>query len=193
MVSKKTPASESPFKFPAREFALDFTATLRGRLRESPEELLQTPRDLERWLFAAGLVSNSVEVRSRDLQAARELREAIYRLARAAAKGEAWPSEDVRCLNRWAAIPPPAPRLESRGVRWVVSDAASALSAVARDAIELLGGPLSERIRECGGETCAVLFVDESRAGSRRWCSMTRCGNKAKVADFRKRQREASS
>lgn len=151
------------------------------------------PRDLERWFFAAGLVSNSVEVSSRDLQSARELREAIYRLAKATANGGVWPSDDLRCLNRWAAIPPPAPRLESRGVRWVVSDVSSALSAIARDAVELLGGPLAERIRECGGEMCAVLFVDESRAGNRRWCSMTRCGNKAKVADFRKRQRESAT
>jgi predicted RNA-binding Zn ribbon-like protein len=32
---------------------------------------------------------------------------------------------------------------------------------------------------EAGG--CGWLFVDESRNGSRRWCSMKDCGNRAKA------------
>jgi predicted RNA-binding Zn ribbon-like protein len=32
--------------------------------------------------------------------------------------------------------------------------------------------------------------VDTSRSGERRWCSMAGCGNKAKVAEFRQRQRK---
>jgi predicted RNA-binding Zn ribbon-like protein len=37
-----------------------------------------------------------------------------------------------------------------------------------------------------------VLFVDTSRKGDRRWCSMSACGNKAKVAGFRKRERRSA-
>jgi len=63
------------------------------------------------------------------------------------------------------------------------------LISIARDAIVLFGCETSERIRQCEGETCALLFLDTSRSGDRRWCSMAGCGNKAKVADFRRRQR----
>ena len=63
------------------------------------------------------------------------------------------------------------------------------LISIARDAIVLFGSEMSERIRQCEGETCALLFLDTSRSGDRRWCSMAGCGNKAKVADFRRRQR----
>jgi predicted RNA-binding Zn ribbon-like protein len=63
------------------------------------------------------------------------------------------------------------------------------LATIARDAIILLGSDLNLGVRQCEGEGCALLFVDISRAQDRRWCSMSGCGNKAKVAEFRRRQR----
>ena len=59
------------------------------------------------------------------------------------------------------------------------------LSSIARDAIDLLAGPLGHRIRVCAAEDCAFLFVDASRPGTRRWCSMQRCGNLAKIRTHR--------
>lgn len=66
-----------------------------------------------------------------------------------------------------------------------VVTAAAGLSAIARDAIDLLTGPLGHRIRVCAAEDCAFLFVDASRPGTRRWCSMERCGNLAKLRTHR--------
>jgi predicted RNA-binding Zn ribbon-like protein len=62
------------------------------------------------------------------------------------------------------------------------------LSTVARDAIDLLASGAVERVRTCGGDDCTLLFVDSSRPGKRRWCSMEICGNKAKAADLRRRR-----
>lgn len=61
------------------------------------------------------------------------------------------------------------------------------LSAVARDALDLLGSDQIGLVRECDGPTCTRLYVDSSRARNRRWCSNTACGNQAKVAAFRHR------
>jgi predicted RNA-binding Zn ribbon-like protein len=72
---------------------------------------------------------------------------------------------------------------------WTRAETPSLLSTLARAAAELLGGPLSDRIRQCAGDGCALLFVDTSRSGHRKWCSMAGCGNKAKVASFRDRNR----
>lgn len=59
----------------------------------------------------------------------------------------------------------------------------------ARDYLELLGsGP--ERIRACASETCVLRFHDTSRNGSRRWCSMAACGNRAKASRHYARTRE---
>jgi predicted RNA-binding Zn ribbon-like protein len=37
------------------------------------------------------------------------------------------------------------------------------------------------RVRRCANEKCLWLFVDESKNGTRRWCDMTACGNRAKA------------
>ncbi|NEE48667.1 CGNR zinc finger domain-containing protein, partial [Streptomyces sp. SID8455] len=42
-------------------------------------------------------------------------------------------------------------------------------------------------IRTCGADDCRLLFVDTSRPGKRRWCSMERCGNRHKVRAHRAR------
>ena len=71
------------------------------------------------------------------------------------------------------------------GIRdgWVEAEALdSMLWPVTIDAWDLLTTPLLERVRECpGDETCGWLFLDTSRSGTRRWCDMRTCGNRAKV------------
>jgi predicted RNA-binding Zn ribbon-like protein len=59
------------------------------------------------------------------------------------------------------------------------------LSTLARDAIDLFTGPLSGRIRVCAADDRGLLFVDASRPGRCRWCSMDRCGNLSKVRRYR--------
>lgn len=46
------------------------------------------------------------------------------------------------------------------------------------------------RLREC--RRCTHLFLDKGRGIGRRWCSMARCGNRAKAENFRARQRRAA-
>lgn len=177
------------FWFRGGNLALDFTATLAGRKREQTRELLVTPRDLARWFAAAGLAVDEVDVTEDDLAAARVLREALYRLTMACIGGARLPAADRRLLNRHAELATPAPRLDTAGVHWSRAETPALLAVIARAGIELLGGPLAERVRQCWGRWCAILFVDMSRSGHRKWCSMSTCGNKAKVATFRKRNR----
>jgi predicted RNA-binding Zn ribbon-like protein len=46
------------------------------------------------------------------------------------------------------------------------------------------------RIRRCEGERCVLLYYDTSRNGSRRWCDMAACGNRAKTAAHYRRTRQ---
>ncbi len=75
-------------------------------------------------------------------------------------------------------------------VRAAVVDptAAAALATLARDAVDLFGGPLASRVRVCAAADCGLLLVDTSRPGRRRWCSMQRCGNRAKIREHRARR-----
>jgi len=48
-----------------------------------------------------------------------------------------------------------------------------------------------ERFRICANDGCRWVFNDESRAGRRRWCDMSTCGNRAKAARHRARAKAA--
>ena len=177
------------FKFRSDHLALDLAATVAGR-RGEPRDLLATPADLDRWLIAAGLGDGLPGASDADLAAARELREALYRLALARMGGQPFAAADLDVVNRWAAERSAWPRLAVDGtLHWSGGGVPALLARVAREGVELLGGPMAERIRRCSGEGCAILFVDSSRSGERRWCSMAGCGNRAKVAEFRRRSR----
>lgn len=176
------------FKFRGGRLALDLLATLAAR-RTTPKELLASPADLGRWLVAAGLATRAPELTAEDVAQARELREALYRLAFAAVHHRPLYAPDRTLLNRWAGLPAPAPQLAAdQHITWIGNGVHALLAAIARDAVELLGSPLAARLRACAGDTCAILFLDQSRAGERRWCSMTACGNRAKVLEFRRRE-----
>ncbi|MDE0854718.1 MAG: ABATE domain-containing protein, partial [Nevskia sp.] len=45
-------------------------------------------------------------------------------------------------------------------------------------------------VRACESADCTLWFYDQTRSHHRRWCSMARCGNRHKVAEFRARQRK---
>jgi predicted RNA-binding Zn ribbon-like protein len=121
--------------------------------------------------------------------AARPRRAEIIRIAREVA-GDTTPDPvDVAVVNEVAARPPLVYALRPEGGTAVVDPTvAAALATLARDAVDLFGGPLARRIRICAADDCGLLFVDASRPGRRRWCSMERCGNRAKIRTHRARR-----
>ncbi|WP_327091460.1 ABATE domain-containing protein [Nonomuraea sp. NBC_01738] len=167
------------FTFISGNLGLDFAGTMQHR-RSDRRELLSGPADLGRWLVEAAVLDAPPHVVS--LEPALALREAIYDLATPSRTAAA--ARDV--VNRVAAAPPVTVRLTADGVQRM-GDLDAALSTVARSAVELLGGPALAGVRECGDEHCTRLYVDTSRARSRRWCDMQVCGNRAKAAGFRAR------
>lgn len=181
-------ADGNDFRFRAGRPSLDLSSTLLWRYR-APVEQLRTPGDLTRWLDEAGL-GPAGPPGTADLERARALREAIHRLVHARMDGERFAAADVAVLNAAARHPAPAPVLTPDGRVRHVSDepVAAGLSAVARDCVDLLTGPLADRLRECAAPDCAFLFVDTSRPGTRRWCAMNRCGNRQHVRDHRSRR-----
>ncbi|AYN43835.1 CGNR zinc finger domain-containing protein [Streptomyces dangxiongensis] len=59
----------------------------------------------------------------------------------------------------------------------------------ARSYLDLLSRA-PERIRVCSGTGCVLHFFDTSRNGTRRWCSMAACGNRAKASRHYARSKE---
>lgn len=46
-------------------------------------------------------------------------------------------------------------------------------------------------LKSCAGDGCTLWFLDRTKAHRRMFCSAAGCGNRAKVAAFRERQRES--
>ncbi|GIL41265.1 CGNR zinc finger domain-containing protein [Roseiterribacter gracilis] len=179
------------FRFRGGHVALDFPATLAARRQATPRELLALPSDLSRWLVAAGLTASALLVTQDDLETAKQLREAIYAVAVARIEGTAPPVGALDALNRIAAGEAAILKLDRDGQMRLLGSARALLTSLAHEAIRLFGAEQADRIRQCESETCALLFLDLSRSGDRRWCSMSGCGNRAKVAEFRRRKRAA--
>jgi predicted RNA-binding Zn ribbon-like protein len=175
--------------------SLSFAFSVTGNPFDSERfETFREPKDLERWAAdILGVVG--IRATAASVPEAKRLRAAIWNVADAVIDGRAVRAADRSTLNAFAASPSLAPRLDPGGTRsWVPAAAAAALfSTIARDAIEVATGPLASRIKRCEGVNCGIPFVDTSRPGSRRWCSMERCGNRAKVAAHRRRHRQEVS
>jgi predicted RNA-binding Zn ribbon-like protein len=195
VVSRATPHGEPPpeelrFIFRSGRLCLAFCATVGERWQRGFERLPE-PGDLARWYAEAAVTGDRVPVTGADLDRARTLREAVYRAAKALIGGQPPARGDERIINRAAAAPPPVPRM-NRGVVTLTAagpdPAASALSAVARDAIALFTTEDARRLRECASPQCGLLFLDLSRPGRRRWCSSSACGGKARAAAYRQRR-----
>jgi len=116
------------------------------------------------------------------VEEARRLRESIRALIDSARQQLPYPTPALHAVNAAAAAAAPAPTLAVDGrLHWRADDpTAATLSLVARDALDLVSSPLLARVRQCAGTDCGALFVDTSRPGVRRWCSMNTCGNRAK-------------
>jgi predicted RNA-binding Zn ribbon-like protein len=52
-------------------------------------------------------------------------------------------------------------------------------------------GTAPDRIRSCAHDSCVLHFFDTSRNGTRRWCSMATCGNRAKASRHYARSKDA--
>ncbi|MEV6007580.1 CGNR zinc finger domain-containing protein [Streptomyces sp. NPDC051976] len=198
MSDSAAPAEGSRFREGAGRLCLDFVRTLRHRGKGEVSEELADPAALSAWVRQCGPCTTppGTPPTQDEVRDARALREAVHELLTAAMGapegGILNPlSAAARArLNQAAALPVPIPRLgPSSTLTWHADEPVPAtLALVARDALDLATSPaLLPRLRPCASPTCGALFLDHSRPGTRRWCSMDICGNRAKKSALRAR------
>ena len=76
--------------------------------------------------------------------------------------------------------------------KWERRTPQQVLAPLAESAADLLATGDFNLIRRCEDEECVLWFCDRTRSHHRRWCSIAKCGNRHKVAAFRKRQQCSS-
>ena len=200
---------EPSFELCGGSLALDFVNTLDDRFSDEPKELLKDYVDLARFGEDTGtltdhqkdqLITRSMlhpEETARALGSAIQLREAISDIFYALVRKKPVPSSSLIILNQ--QMQEAAQHLElvpARGrFEWKfdtrLQDLSAPLWPIASDAANLLASERVKFVRACASKTCEWLFVDESKAHRRRWCDMTKCGNRAKVKRFYTRSKRA--
>jgi predicted RNA-binding Zn ribbon-like protein len=205
------------FEFIGGQLALDFvnTASNRSLPGESLElrEHLNAYGDLVAWATEAHALPSCApgdlikaaaqhpKVASRTLEEARAFRESLYRIFTAFGAGKEAPAADMDRLNQLFRRANAHRTLtcndgNTHGAptfdwAWDASNAEldRVLWPVALAAAELLTSGDPQRLKECGGDHCNWLFLDQSKNRSRRWCTMEDCGSKVKAKRHYHRQR----
>ncbi|KVF58569.1 hypothetical protein WJ15_26190 [Burkholderia cepacia] len=198
VMSKTQPSVTTDCLIPAppETLSIDFANTLYWRGADTPTETFGTLDDLLTWCREqAGVPSglaDACRVRGKDdepamLARALALREALYRLFHAQAEQREPHADDLALLGGFLAEAAPRVALAriDGAYAWRIGGAGATLEAllspVLWSAIDLLGGARLAKVKRCANDACQWLFIDDSKNGSRRWCSMSSCGNRAKA------------
>jgi predicted RNA-binding Zn ribbon-like protein len=185
---------------------LDFVNTLDDR-HIKPKELLETYIDLARFGEDTGVLTASQvdrlfecsyvnpERAQQVLLLGRELREAIHDVFWAIMNKWEVPALPLAKLNNYVQAAAGHMRLVpvKDGFEWSFDDLLdfdSVLWPIARSAADLLASDQLEYVRACSSRACEWFFLDTSKNHHRRWCDMTRCGNRAKVRRFYARKKK---
>jgi predicted RNA-binding Zn ribbon-like protein len=174
--------------------ALDLLNTV-ANVDGKPLDFWQSDEDVTQWLAQAGVTQPDEAPSYPPLalrDAARSLREVVRKLVAQRKAGE---KLDLAGLNAFLA----RGRYE---VQLVEDDAGNLhvehrheqatpeqlLMPLAQSAAELLATADFNLVRKCEHPECTLYFSDRTKSHRRRWCSMALCGNRHKVASFRRRQ-----
>jgi predicted RNA-binding Zn ribbon-like protein len=188
------------------ETGLAFINTLEYQKGE-PVDHLDSPRETVRWLFANDLlhrymfkaeldrVEQDPDGAERMVARVRRVRDAMRELANAAVERRPADKRHVDEVNRalrthYVTYLVPGPDGVSLDHRHEGDPIDGAMGRLAESIARELSQGHPERLRICANDECRWVFNDTSRTGTRKWCDMATCGNRAKVARHRARKRE---
>lgn len=192
------------FQFDANHIALDFINTLR-RHEGTVVDQLRTFDDLSKWLLKSGLLQQQLDACSNDasdlvetgriFESALKLRTNLRRAIEQIEAGNYVPTDFVSFLN---------PLLERHRKSYVLVGQATPMQLeiryednrpthlvglLAEQVADLLTKNLMGCLKKCENPQCIRHYLDTSRNQTRRWCSMERCGNRAKAHAYYQRTR----
>ncbi|MGY2373038.1 CGNR zinc finger domain-containing protein [Pseudomonas sp. SDO524_S393] len=167
----------------------------RANVEGAPFEFWQSDADVERWLVRLGWAEEGAVPAFETgalLAVAKGLREVIRTLLEQRKAGEQGDPAALNTFLRKAVSHPqlawPAPgelRLDRQRKQQTPEQF---LSPIAEAAASLLVAGDFNLIRTCEHPECVLWFYDRTKGHKRRWCSMALCGNRHKVAEFRRRK-----
>ena len=177
---------------PELELVHAFTNTI--DVEGDTDELEDADR-LRTWLTERSLLEPSAPVSARDHRKATALRASLRSVLTAHDGAELTPKEMTTINEAVASYPltvrfgPHAePRIAPAG-----SDIRETLGEIMAGVVIAVSNGTWPRLKSCARESCQWVFYDHSKNRSKRWCSMTVCGNRTKTKTYRERHKVADS
>jgi predicted RNA-binding Zn ribbon-like protein len=201
------PITQHQFKLVGGHPALDFINTVRDWTAAEPHDYLDEFSDAIRFGQRAGFLTRAdvLCLRRRtpdiELMRLRDLRALLKRVFQMRLSGETPSSTDLGKLSAILAEAARATRLVvapqthrssqvrmRREINVEKADDALLRLRIVEAAVALLVSDAMLRVKSC--PTCGWFFLDVSKNGSRRWCSMDACGSVAKARRYYRRLKE---
>lgn len=168
-------------------------------------ETIGDGRALLAWLVGAGLLSEGEAAKLSRRLGARALDQAAAEARKLREWARAWLGQWRAGERRWrgelGTLNEQLARANFRrevvegeeGVTLVerpqLDGAEAVLALIAHQIAVLIAQEQPDLVKSCAGTACTLWFVDRTKTHRRLFCSAAACGNRAKVAAFRKRQR----
>jgi predicted RNA-binding Zn ribbon-like protein len=192
--------SVAEMPFVAGNPALDFVNTAEERGHPNAGDALMTANDLCSWGQRYGLITRAVArdtAMTAEFKQAVEARELLYTLFYARTHQRPLARPDLTRLAQLASSAYAEATVDatSDGTirwRWNQSRLATIRHVAVTSAIDILTTGPTTRLKQCPGDHCGWFFLDTTKRGNRRWCSMSECGQEAKNRGRRKAATEAS-
>ncbi|GAA1620012.1 CGNR zinc finger domain-containing protein [Kribbella sancticallisti] len=162
-------------------------------------DLLGTTEQLSAWLALEPVLDSNLRgavPTSADLAFVHAVREHTEAAVRALLKGSRPPTSVLRGLTEAQRAAPAVRNLHWDGTAVVATYQRTGRLGVrlaamlAEAAADLLTSPAIVSLKECEADDCIMLFIPSHPR--RRWCSPTRCGNRARVARYYERHRASA-
>ncbi|MBY0158587.1 CGNR zinc finger domain-containing protein [Cytobacillus firmus] len=194
------------FYFIGNHPALDFVNT-KIVVNAQPLDLLDTFDSLMDWMVKANLLSeternlrkavyNGNEEEARIVESARLLRDHIFHLIQPGSANEGSTEASLQFINGllkeqiMRTVLVAEGSAYSRKSRMLFRKPLDLLSPIAASAVDFLTTHDLKLVKKCENPACVLRFYDNSKNGTRRWCSPKTCGNRMKVAAYLERQKQ---
>lgn len=181
--------------------SVDFVNTLIA-VDGKPKDLLTNLADFAAWAAAMDLLEKEQANWQEKIESEQifaqilEFREMLHQMFESVEKGQAVKPTAISAINGVLRNQIGFPEIESSEKGFVkrfhtdFSEPRQLLATIAESAADLLCYGDLKYLKKCEDNDCVLYFYDTTKNHSRRWCSMTGCGNRAKAAAFYRRKRK---
>lgn len=161
-------------------------------------DLLNSPEEFPAWLRCAGFDMEAGSGASRRLKAgfrlAKQFRKILREGLHQVVGSRSLPLDVISATNEYIKCGGERRKLAKRAQRvelcryWHIESAADYVAPIATSFARFIADADLSRVRKCKNPACILFFYDFSNSGTRAWCSLDICGNKMRMAAFRRRQ-----